>query len=294
MPEKMPEKMSEKREDARKHLVRLVRHVLGGPRASSAGPASPAGGFHVAVRPEGACVTRADAVMRVFPPSALTEAVSLGLFAEGRAAGTWQVLAPAMPFLKRAMTEPEVAFGGQHRVLEAAVAPMPEGPRPVTVNLAESPLAIMARLKEKSGAPFLSAEALEAGQRLHRDFTRAQLQPRMTMAFEPRLASRTRGEAGGAGDLADAAMAARTRVARAMEAIGPELCGVAIDVCGFEKGLETVERERQWPARSAKLMLRAALMALARHYAPPAAPRRRSHAWGAEGYRPDLDGNSRS
>ena len=73
-----------------------------------------------------------------------------------------------------------------------------------------------------------------------------------------------------------------------MEAIGPELSGVALDVCCFMKGLETVERERQWPARSAKLMLRAALMALSRHYAPPAPAGRRSHAWGAEGYRPEL------
>lgn len=70
------------------------------------------------------------------------------------------------------------------------------------------------------------------------------------------------GGGGGLLNLTEAAMAARVRFSRAADAMGPELSGVAIDVCCFEKGLETVERERQWPARSAKLLLRAALLAL--------------------------------
>ena len=124
------------------------------------------------------------------------------------------------------------------------------------------------------------------GERLAADFERGHLQPKVTASWEPRIASRTPGERGGLADLTDSAMAARLRVNEALDAMGPELAGVALDVCCFGKGLERVERERSWPARSAKLMLRTALLALARHYAPPPTNGRRRHAWGADG--PEL------
>jgi hypothetical protein len=116
-----------------------------------------------------------------------------------------------------------------------------------------------------------------------------QLQPRVTSSWDPRLAGKAKGSRGGIVDLTESEMAARLAVNRAVEAMGPELSGVALDVCCFMKGLETVERERQWPIRSAKLILRTALLALSRHYNPPAAPGRpRMQHWAAEGYRPEL------
>ncbi|WP_428427965.1 DUF6456 domain-containing protein [Pararhizobium sp.] len=215
----------------------------------------------------------------------VAHALSLGLvILDGH---SMRATAEALPFLRRALVTPEEGFQEQHREMESGTVAMDGVRQAVRVNQMESPLGAAARLKEKSGQPFLPPDAIAAGERLHADFTRAHLQPRLTMSYEPRLSTKTRGGAGGAADLSDSAMSARFRVGKAMEAIGPELCGVALDVCCFQKGLEIVERERQWPARSAKLMLRTALMALARHYAPPrAAPR--SHAWGAEGYRPDA------
>jgi len=216
----------------------------------------------------------------------LSEAVRLGLV---RRDGDRLAATPeARAYLKRQLCEAETPFAGQHRDLEEVVVVRDGARERALANRLESPLAGLARLKEKTGETYLPESAIAAGERLHADFTRGGLQPRMTMSWEPRIASRQKGEAGAARELTDTALAARLRVARAIEAIGPELSGVALDVCCFMKGLETVERERQWPVRSAKLMLRAALMALARHYAPPAATARRSHAWGAEGYRPEM------
>ncbi|MCJ8053329.1 DUF6456 domain-containing protein [Shinella curvata] len=216
----------------------------------------------------------------------LADAVRLGLVT--RAGSRLAANPEARAHLRRRLCTAETPFAAQHRDL-APVVVVHDGTRQTAMaNRLESPLAALARLKEKTGEAWLPDGAIAAGERLHADFTRGGLQPRMTMSWEPRIATRQKGEAGAARELTDTALAARGRVAKAIEAIGPELSGVALDVCCFMKGLETVERERQWPARSAKLLLRAALMALARHYAPPVPPSRRMHAWGSEGFRPDL------
>lgn len=160
-------------------------------------------------------------------------------------------------------------------------------------NPDESPLARLARRGGRSGGPFLEAAEAIAGERLRADFTRGQLMPGITQRWD----SQPRQGRGGRGsrDLSHSAIDARRRVDAAIAAVGPELSGVLLDVCCFLKGLEIVERERQWPARSAKLMLKAGLGVLARHYGIAAAPdgtRPAIRRWGASDYRPTIGGGA--
>lgn len=159
-------------------------------------------------------------------------------------------------------------------------------------NATESPLAGLYRRKTAAGKRFLTEDEFDAGERLRADFTRACLMPRITSNWNMGMPASKGAGRNGAGDLTDCAVAARQRVNNALSAVGPELSGVMTDVCCFLKGLETVERERQWPARSAKLLLKMALGSLHRHYYPSAhALRDAAHMvfhWGSDDYRPSL------
>jgi hypothetical protein len=225
-----------------------------------------------------------------------TASVPSGLIAEARASGLIEeqgellhACPQARAYLRRAAAEADEAFLTQHAEIDTSAREVDGVVRRLRVNKDESPLASSERLKDRDGAAFMPEAALKAGERLHADFTRAQLQPRVTASWEQRLSSRASGGRGGMADLTDSAIAARLAVNRALEALGPELSGVALDVCCFMKGLETVERERQWPVRSAKLMLRTALLALSRHYNPqPSSRRPRMQHWGTDDYRPEL------
>lgn len=165
-------------------------------------------------------------------------------------------------------------------------------------NLAESPLAWLARRKDKDGEPMLTDAEFNAGEKLRADFWFAQMTPRTTANWSLLLS----GGGGGKGapdigpDIRDSVVAAKERVKRALGAVGPDLAGVLIDVCCHLKGLEASEKASGWPQRSGKIILQIALRQLARHYGmlPPAnvssadRPVRVRH-WGASDYRPEID-----
>ncbi len=267
---------------ARKSLVALLTLLI---RAGSGGlPVRPeARGLSRLGGTDGANLVVADAILAALCARGLVVRKGDRLIAldAGRAA------------LRRLLADPESAFQDQHRSLSRRCAD-PDGSEAglgaqvLRVNDLESPLAALARIRDRHGAPWLSADLVIAGDRLRSDFTRGQLAPGISSRWSE-LVDRGRGGAGGIADLTDAALSARRRFEAAFAAVGPELSGLLVDVCCFLKGIEQVERERQWPQRSAKLMLRTGLSILARHYQPPARTNAgRLRSWGGEGYRPDL------
>lgn len=201
--------------------------------------------------------------------------------------------APAAEAWAKRQAEGEMPFRAQHQPIGTARIDGKADPA-VPMNLAESPVAALARRSGPNGEAWLQPHAIAAAERLRRDFEIGGLQPRITANWSASInTGRRSGDGAGLTEITDMALAARRRFNKAIEAIGTELAGIAIDSCCFLKGLETVERERQWPARSAKLVLRLALESLARHYGLSAEahgkPASRSiRHWGAEGYRPEI------
>ena len=197
--------------------------------------------------------------------------------------------------LKR-MTAPTEPFLAQHGRVAQREKVLGD---PIEANLvdeAESPLVWLARRRTRDGRPLVDAAQLAAGERLRADFTRAGMTPRVTANWIAPVAQARRGATGeGAAAFANSVLAAKARLSRALAAVGPEFAGLLLDVCCFLKRIETVERERGWPLRAAKVVLGLALDRLARHYGialeAKGPARARTRAWQAPGARPTIDGS---
>ena len=186
-------------------------------------------------------------------------------------------------WLKRTRLDGD-AFAAQHRIAG-------KGRDGTEINLAESPLA---RLAAGIGgeAGYLQPHQLEAGERVRRLVERARLQPRLTMSYSG--AHTAGGSRRGAGEISDLAADARRSLDDLYRVLPPDCAGVVLDVCGLLKGLQEVERDRGWPRRSAKLVLRIGLEQLAQHYGFGPVARGRAIAqvrqWMDDGARPGVFG----
>lgn len=198
--------------------------------------------------------------------------------------GMLRMTAQGRLFLKRALCGHEQPYAAQHR--DIAIETRGRNLE-VPVNLSESPLARLYRRRGRGGERLVGEAQFLAGERLRRDFETAQLSPKLGPALAPRVDG-GRGK-NNAADFQENAMEARRKVGRALDFTGREMGSLLLDVCCFLKGLEQVERERRWPARSAKIVLGLALDRLMEHYGlqeaalgPPATRKGGMRVWHAE------------
>jgi hypothetical protein len=224
----------------------------------------------------------------------LARLIARGLVAQNES-GAVHVTAAGSAFLRRWLAGAD-GYSAQHQARTIKVVDHDDlGPQTVVVDLDESPLGWLRRHKGRDGRPLINAAEFAAGERLRSDYSRGQIMPRVTANWTATVArGRRDGGAGGIAELTEAAIAARQRVDRALDAVGPEFAGALVDFCCFLKRIEEIEQSRAWPARSAKLVIRLALAALARHYGLQATARGASGSgrvrhWGSPDYRPALD-----
>ncbi len=170
---------------------------------------------------------------------------------------------------KAGFAEAQAPFQEQHRFFaeRTVMADDGSGERRLRFNLAESPLSVLGRKRDKDGVAYLTAELIEAGERLREDFELAQMGPRVAQNWERFLtAGGAHGVLGAGRGPADGPQDARNRVAEALEALGPGLSDIVFRICCFLEGLETAEKRLGWSARSGKVVLKIALERLAAHY----------------------------
>ena len=178
----------------------------------------------------------------------------------------------------------------QHVVTRRLVDPL-GGSSSVTVDAAESPLAWLHTRKDRQGRSLISDAQYRAGLKLHADFVRSNLSPRLTTNWDVSLA-----EAQGAGGAqltpSEQAFAARQRYRRALAGVGPELSRILVEVCCLGTGIEAAERVLGLPRRSGKVVLQLALSSLARCYGLLGGEIRSGagamRSWGTAGFRPAI------
>jgi len=132
--------------------------------------------------------------------------------------------------------------------------------RTVTVNAAESPLGwLFAR-------GLVTRRQFDAGERLRRDWERAQLAPRVTMAWDSAPVASGRGGSAPGSDSNGAQIDAKRRFEDAVASAGPGLADILWRVVCAGEGMREAESALGWPARAGKVVLTLALDRVAAYY----------------------------
>jgi len=226
--------------------------------------------------------------------TALVEAMQLKNWLNSDPSGAIRLSAAGIEKLLSANAKQE--FAAQHQQRQTRVIKDQQGLTvSVVSNETESPLGWMRVRKDKTGKPLLSNEQFEAGERIRREFTLAQMSARVTSSwdFTGPAGRKNVSRAENSMEISERALAAKQRFFAALDYLGPELANIVFEVCCLASGLESAERQFGWPRRSAKLVLQIALTKLSEHYGlvrPDAKPPHCAaiQHWGKEGFRPRI------
>jgi DNA-directed RNA polymerase specialized sigma24 family protein len=135
---------------------------------------------------------------------------------------------------------------------------------------AEPPLRVLARRKRTDGAPFLTPAMVRAAERFRESYEIARAGGALEADLEPLLSGtitlRPPTARGSAAVAVSRDLVALESLVKAVKKIGPELAEAVILACCRETGMEQIEEQLEFPARSGKIILRIALGALQRHY----------------------------
>jgi len=153
----------------------------------------------------------------------------------------------------------------EERTIETVEVPGPgvSRRRSVTVNATESPLGWLYARK------LICRRQYEAGERLRWDWERAQLAPRVTMAWDAAPVARGRGASGLGPDLTGSQLDAKSRLEDAVTAAGPGLSDILWRIVCAGEGMRAAEHALGWPARAGKVVLGLALDRVAAFYRLP-------------------------
>jgi Domain of unknown function (DUF6456) len=159
----------------------------------------------------------------------------------------------------------------------------------------ESPWLMVFKHDPGAGGSAVDKDLVRAGERLRRDYEKAHLAARMTAHYAPRGGDTARHFSlsdNHVATLTDDVFAAREMLHRALDAVGPELSGLLLQICCHAAGLEQAERILALPRRTGKAILVLGLTRLARHYGYKpalrhAGPSRIGH-WATADYRPKI------
>ncbi|MBY6006331.1 helix-turn-helix domain containing protein [Salipiger bermudensis] len=164
----------------------------------------------------------------------------------------------------RGFAEAQAGFDSG-RAAEAAMQAEEDDPQARRRTLMhEAPLALLARRRDKDGAPFLPDDLVRAGERLREDFELAQMGPRVAQNWDQFLTAGI--DRGVSQEPPRGPEAARARLTAALRELGPGLGDAALQCCCYLEGLEVTEKRMGWSARSGKIVLRIALQRLHRFY----------------------------